>query len=370
MPETKELSEILAISDDAPENLLVSKSFAAAIDTAIETVKPLVFSATDEGGKESKRTTASIRKYAKAVKAQVDGEYKDKTASLTEAKSLLVGKVKELNEIAKGIDDQQAERITKKLAEIRELLIVELNKLWDESEVRDEYKSDTACIDKAAILTSLTPKGVLAKKAKDYIAAVCAQNLKKQSWIDSRHALLENKCMKAGINSSGLTKEHIGEAFYGDDEAFNARVDELLVIEVTKKEQAKKQIEADKKLAVENALEVQQDEANRLAREEANKIALECAEQSKVTPKTEQPKAREGQQGLVDIDDNDEPVKQEPAPAKKQAVVNGKHQVQIQVTFTMAISDRVNDKAVQEHFLSQLPEKLKSSIDSLITRTV
>lgn len=363
------LEKVLVINEER-KNILINTDFLDELDKAIETVKPLVFPATEDGGKESKKTTASIRKYAKAVKAQVDGEFKEKTSTLTEAKTLLISKVKELNEIAKGIDDQQAERITKKLEEIRELLQYELAHAWNNAGVRNEYQSDLSVLDKAVIISSLTPKGALTKKAKDYVQTVCEQNKNKQSAIDSRLVILENKCMKAGVDASALTREYIGPDFFAADDIFEARVDELLAIEVQKKEAAEKRAKEEKQKAVDAALAKQQAEADRLAQEKAQQQTSEPTPEAK--PETTEAMAElpskipQNVRQQMDADRAQAEVQQSATvtPIKtEQKDINGKHPVHITFTVEKMIRDDVSDEAVADHFMfNVLPDDIRTIV--------
>jgi len=362
------LNKVLAVNEEAPKDLLTSQNYISGIDKAIELVKDLVYPPTEEGGKESKKTTASIRKYATAIDAQVNSEYKDKISLFADKKTLLNSKTKELKSIARGIDEQQAERIQIKIDEIREQLKIELAYSWNEAGVRNEYQSDLSVIDKAAILTSQTSKGVLTKKAKDYIKSVCDNNLKKQNMVDSRHIVLENLCMKAGVDSNALTIEYIGPDFFNTNESvFTSRVDELLAIEVQKKEATKKRVEEEKQKAVNEALAKQQAEADKVAQEKAQQQTIKSMDElpSEIPPATIQQMDADRAQAEVQKRATVTPIKTDKKP------LNGKHPVQITFTLEKMIRDDVSDEAVAQYFMDNvLSDDLKSLVIAHSAQTV
>ncbi|MCK5387558.1 MAG: hypothetical protein KAJ39_10235 [Gammaproteobacteria bacterium] len=374
VPSSKKLNDLLVIVDQVPDDFFTNPVYDKELDRAISASNNLVYNLDDAGEKQAKQDATNINKFAKMFDKFIAATFKHHTESVTAWRNGKKSKTKLLLENRQKLIDQFAEKRAEKIKEIELILHESFDEIRYDLSIDDHYFSDESDISPLIKLSgTLTPKGELTKKAVDFLTGLANAELAEQNRIESRHLILENRCLKEGINPP-LTHIHFGSVFLADDDMFNDKVEVLIAAEIDRKAEMEarviKEQEAKKQAEIDAALKAQQAEANRIAKEEANKTALECAEQSKVTPENEQPKTWEEQQGLVEIDDDDEPVKQEPAPAKKQAVVNGKHQVEIQVTFTMAISDRVKDKAVQEHFLSQLPEKLKSSIDSLTTRTI
>lgn len=249
-----------------------------------KSVSTEVYQLTDVDKKRSKSDVANVRKLAKNLKNHVKSTFEHESKAPILWRDLIISNIDKLLEEVKKIPAQFEEMERKKLAEIRELLIITLAHAWNDSGVRNQYQADLSCLEKAVMLTSLTPKGILTKRAKDYVNNVCEQNFKQQSLIDSRITALKLKCFESGIDGTALTREYIGDAFYGEDADFEARVDELLAIEVDKKEREAERVEAAKEKAVSDALAKQQDEADRKAKEKADAELLES--QKKVTEET------------------------------------------------------------------------------------
>ncbi len=349
--------------ENAPADLYQNKSVIENIEAVTATVSTAVYQIDDAGRKQSKADVASVRKLVTNLKKHVKATFEEESKAPILWRDTITGKLNTLLEEVKKIPAQFEESERKKLEEIKELLILEIAHAWNDAGVKNEYQSDLSVLDKAILLSSLTAKGSLTKKAKDYVQSVCEKNLKKQTLVDSRYIVLENLCMKAGVEALALTQEYIGPAFFADDETFNSRVDELLAIEVKKKQDAEQRIEAEKQKAIGEALAKQQAEADRKAQEKAEQERL--ANQTSTA-------ATEVQEQTTEAKEVPEQPKVTVTPIKKeQPVIPGKHPVHVTFTLETMIRDGVSDEAVAQHFINNvLPEILVKDLVSHSAITV
>jgi len=388
---SEKLNDLLVIVDKVPDDFFTNAVYDKELDRAIEASSSLVYNLDDAGEKQAKQDATNINKFAKMFDKFIAATFKHHTESVTSWRDGKKSKTKLLLENRQKLIDQFAEKRAEKLNVIEQVLRDNLDDKRCELNVQQHYFSDDSDISPLIKLSgTLTPKGDLTRKADSFILNLANIELAEQSRIEARHLMLENRCLKEGINPP-LTHIHLGTVFFSDDNTFDTKVEELVKAEIDRRIEMEARIireqEAKKQAEIDAALKAQQVEASRLAREEANKAALEFAAQSRISDKTSAPtsdvqaKTSEAMTELpteippevrqrMDADRAEAESNQQPVAAKKQPVTNGKHQVEIQVTFTMAVSDRVSDKAVQDHFLSQMPDKLKSSIESLNTRSI
>ena len=367
-------SELTTIEEaEEGENFLTSTKFSDALDVAVSTSSRLVFEADEKGDKEAKEAATSINLYAKNAKKQINDEFNNQTSTLSGYKKELLEKVGKLLTIRQSIIDQSAERREAKLKEIKKLLILELAYAWNNSGVRREHQGDLTAVDKAVMLSSLTAKGVLTKKAKDYIQAVCDKNLSKQSLFDFRILSLKNKCLEAGVESSALNKEYVGIAFFGTDEEFNVRVDSLLTIEIDKKLDLERKIEVDRQKAVDDALEKQKTSfendagAGRGITSAVEKVQL-VVDGEKLPDNSVESLFKEeiedqkfsGVSGKGEIITEDE--------LEKEVIQNGKKKMEIVVNLSVIVPDRMTNEFIQDKVEYELSELLSEWLDSVYVR--
>ena len=368
----KPLAEILIITDQVPADFYTNDIYSKKLDHAIAASNNLVYELTDEGEKQAKADAASVRKYAKIMKGFVLSEVKDKT------KEVLIWKGHKINLIDRLLENpvkslsQFEQRREEKLKDIRLIFIDEIINVRDSLNIKQEFRGCTGTdllID--VRLSSATPKGLLTKKSKDSIQSLVNQELAEQNRIEARHLIIANECLTADINPP-LTHIHLGTDFYADDDIFNAKVEELVQAEIERKAEMeariRKQQEAEKQAEIDAALKAQQVEADRIAMERAN------AENNKGSNDPQEvPAVKNDPSEPEKTRTNNYFTRTAAKPAKslkpKDEVVNGKHAVEITVILKMQISDRVSDKAVENHFMALLPEKLVSAIETIETKS-
>lgn len=377
------LSEI-DVCEKLPVDFYQNEKFIAGISSLNSDVSKKVYQLTDIDRKQSKSDIANVRKFVKNVTKHVKQIVAEKSSEQNAWQKEVVTELSLLTDSVAGLAGQFKEMEDKKLEEIDWLLKVEIAYAWNESGVRNQFQSDLEVLKKAKLLSSITPKGILTKKAKDYVASICANNLEKQRVIDSRVMALQNKCMMSGVEHSALTKEHIGDAFYSvDDAIFNARVDELIKIEVDKKEAEKVRIDAERQKAVDDALKAQQVETDRKAREKADadmaekeraeviaqhRADKECADnaesQRKLAIERQQFESdKESQAEAVEKFDSDNDKLNDNVPSQAAKKINGKRDVTVTASFTFEnVSETVSDTSVENKFLKLMTESLLNEI--------
>jgi hypothetical protein len=328
--EGKNLAIILAVSDELPADFYGNKKYADQLRSAIEATKGLVYPLDDAGEKMAKADATAINKYATQFKKFVNDTFKRETDEVSRWKTDLMALVSELLDNRQKTLDQFAETRQAKLAEIRTLLMNTLLAAWDELGVKPEFRKGD--IEPFVLFGSMTEGGKLTKKAEGAVRTIANGNLAEQNRIAQRHMLIENRCLRADINPP-LSYLHLGELFFtADDEAFNAKLEELVDEEITRRAEmadriAKKQ-EAETQRKIDEAIE-----RDRLARESEEKAA---SEQKSETSKAESP-----------------------APATPS--VNGRRSVVVTAQFRFdGIRDTVSNDGVEKFLIGQLPEKLQA----------
>lgn len=340
-PAIKSLTDVLVINDsEVPEDFFTSDYYDQQIDAAIAATTGLVYALDDEGEKQARADATLINKYVKKFDSFIGNVFKSKTSKITIWRDEKKAKTKKLLENRQVSLNQFAEKRTEKLTLIRGIVNSYLNDTRLAVKIKPEFVVNNPDLTPVLKLSgTLTPNNALTKKAKVFIDALVSAELSEQSRIESRHLLLENRCLKAGINPP-LTKIHFGTDFYADDCVFNSKVEELIAAEIIRKTEME-------------ALIIEQQSAKQAEIDSAI-TRLQDAEEKPVAQPEKSPRSQpEGK----------------PIAMPETMPVNGKHAVEIKVKFRMQISDRVTDKAVQDYFLKQLPEKIKSSIEFLETKS-
>lgn len=375
----QEFAELFSFEDNLPADFFTNPIYDQRLDHAIELTSNLVYPINDEGEKQAKADATSINKFAKAYDGFIAAVYKSQTEEITAWRTSKKDKTKRLLENRQALIDQFAEARQKKLDSIRSQLELRLAEEWNEKGVKAEFQNGD--IEPILSLTAITPKGALTKKANDFISGIVAGNLAEQQRIEARHLLIENRCLREDINPP-LTYAHMGEAFNADDEAFNAKLEQLIVTEKERKaemeERIRKAQELDNQRKIDAALKEQQAEANRIAREKA-----EAERKPEPAPQTSRDEAAELREKAAHIEqaahraDRNADRNRELAQAAElrkqadelEAPRPGKRTVMVTATFAFnGISERVSNAGVEKFFVEQLSEKLQSILSSTESR--
>jgi Protein of unknown function (DUF1351) len=250
-------------------NSAVSANFGEMRQVIIKTIadhKSLVTPETIQGGKT---LAADFRKTSKALMAAWKEKRAVSIADVLKADDEVKGLCKLLDEGADEISYQvkAIEAETKELC--AELLHAELLQQWEALGVDPEFRK-SAFMD-LALLGSIN-KDKLTKGAKTEIANRASLDKAWQDKIALRLNELELSCLKNEIVPP-LGRSSVEHFLFSDD--FGARLESLIAAEVSRKAEAERRIrekmEAEKQKAIDDALRVQQEEANRLAKIEAEK---------------------------------------------------------------------------------------------------
>jgi len=314
-----------------------------------------------DGEKLAKADATSINKFVRMFDGFIAKTFKKESLEITLWRDGKKQKTKILLENRQKLIDQFAEKRQEKLDNVSLMLDLCLGKTRELNNVSEEFYGECDFSSLIKLTGTLTPRGELTKKATDFIRNIATNEKAEQIRIESRHLHLENRCLRAEINPP-LTYIHLGTDFYAEDDVFNAKVEQLVNAEIERKAEMEariiKQQEANKQAEIDAALKAQQAEADANARVKA----IEEQETTEPEKQTTEPVTTEPKQQAAS-------VAKEPINEPVQKPVNGKHTVRITAKFAINVSDRVSDNAVRDHFISQLPEKLKSAIEVVVAES-
>ena len=145
-------------------------------------------------------------------------------------------------EIKKGLEVFEAET-RKQILEICTKYLVEQYK---EQDLRVEFR--IIDISDMTLSKYATTKMAISKNGKDEIDKRINEKLALQNKVDNRILLLENICLRAGIEP--LTVEHIQGFLFNDDASYQVKLDNLINAEVKRNEAVKARVEAETRKAV------------------------------------------------------------------------------------------------------------------------
>jgi hypothetical protein len=373
--EPKTLVDVLVIGDQMPADFYTNPAYDAQLDKAIEASSNLVYTLDDEGEKKARSDATSINKFATQIDKFIAATYKIQTEAVTTWRDGKKAKTKLLLVNRQRLIDQFAEKRAKKLDEILSLLTDELWACRNDLNVKEEFYGCADLSPMVKLTGTLTESGALTKKAKDFVKAIAADNLAQQNKIEARHLLLENRCLREGINPP-LTKVHFGTVFYAGDALFNEKLEELIAAEANRKaemeERICKQLEAENQRKIDEALAAQKKEL-----EEKNRLEEFKVEQARL--REQQEIVRQNKTDVViaanNVDIELDKLRQQKADRKNPAVdpvthkpissIPGKRTVRFSVDFEVLVSERVSNSGVQDHFLSRLPEDMKKMVKGI-----
>lgn len=269
---------------------------------------------TDETLKKSKELATDINKQRKAMKERLDDAVKAAGAPIQDLRD----KVKELDgmwEDARQKILSQVAQHEQKIRDLAEKLLIELrHQLWEENEIADEFRA--AKIDHLVKISSVTGNGALTKAAKDDVLRRVQANKNLQLQTEKRILELENRSYRAGLGAP-LTREHVANFLYEDDDVYAERLKRLLDTEVKRDQEAKAKWEREKE------------------QEAARKPATE--------PQKDPDKNEQKQQDGASVE-----------PAKKP---DGKQDICVVATFKTQVKPSVTNDAIK----TELTKKLKQA---------
>ena len=357
---------MLAIPEHKTINFLDCSAFEKALTTVLDNVNGLVHDCkTEEGRKSLKSDVASIGKYTTNAVKHINDDFKACTKDLADSKTRLIEVTKAITAskdiIKTQLDEHIAETIKQTGIAIKKR-IDELRSIWA---IEEKFKTIADVSSLLRLSGTLTSTGALTKKAEDFLKAIVESELFMQERDKSRRMELDNRCLRADINPP-LTPEMLGDDFEADTETFSARLKVMIEAELTRKVELEERIarkkEADHKKQIaeqqatfDAALKAQQDEADAVARGKAQKerLAYEKLEKQKEDARQEIETAKTTEVAGV-VDDVVEP--------EQQTDMLTRRTVNIALTFSFVVGNRITDDQVLDGVLNQLPELLKTKI--------
>ena len=391
--EKKSLAEILVISDQQPSDFYKNTAiYQSNLDLAIASAKSLVHSIDDEGRKLAKADVALIRKFAKQNRGFASSVFKSLTDKIKSWQTSVNTKCIDLEAEADGIMARFDAMEKKKLEGIKSALELALDEYRAEAAIRLEFIKPADLSQYIKLSGTLTPKGDLTKGALTFVKAIADGEKFLQQRFDGRVLTIENRCLRAGINPP-LTIDGFGNEIYSDDEIFNAALDRKVAAELERYEETKKLIEkqnaADNQKKIDDALKLQQADADRMARE---KIANEAKAEIQVPAQKEPDKTIVSPQSLREtaqrIDesaahaDRSSDARREHEQAdnlrtradeleQAQAItIPGRKKVTFTAEFEVNVSERISNRAIQDRFNSLLPPDLLAMLQNVVFQNV
>lgn len=392
LEQPKGLTELCVIGDTLPDDFYKNTTvYKKQLDDALVLAKSLVHEIDDDGKKKAKADVALIRKFTGNTNKFSLSVFRSLTDKVKLWKDDISVKTKALNDEADSIMSRFEEHEKAKLANIKALVVADLNEQRTALGIRSEFINPNEDVSSIVKLSgTLTPKGLLTTKAIGFITGIATSELALQQRYDNRVLVLKVRCLEVEINPP-LPPTYLGQAFYGTDEEFNTKLEELVAAEMLRRAETVAKVERDNKAANEkkiaDALADQQAEANRIAKEaETLRVKNESATIGRVaelklvdaavkqTPASLRESANRIAESAERADSN-QTRRKELATAyelRKEAdelensasAAPTKRTVKITATFNFeGISERVSTQGVVDFFIKQLPEKLAAILE-------
>lgn len=384
--ENKSLAEILVISDELPADFYKNTEYYQKnIEAALAEARSLVHDISDEGRKLAKADAALIRKFAKQQKSFAMNVFQSLTDKIGGWKGLIYSKSVELEAEADSIISRFSEHEAKRLEFITKAVNAALTSQRTHKNIEPKFMvtHDLSALIKLA--GTLTPGQQLTKKANDFIDKVVDKELLNQSRYHSRVMELENLCLRADINPP-LTEAHLGAVFFAEDDAFRAKANELITVEIARRVEMELRIEAknkaDNQKKIDDALAAQQAEANRIKAEEPAKPVQEIRtpELLRASAARIEESAQRADRGsdrnaelkgasdlraeanALEIAARIEEANALESTQAEQVKIPGKKTVTITAKFEITISEKHSIEAVINHLKSKFPDDLKAAL--------
>ena len=388
--ETKDLSAVLVFPENLPPDFYKNSEYDVQIDKAIELTSGLVYDLSDEGEKKAKADATAINKYATAIDKATTSVFKRLTEQVRFWSDGKKSKVKALQKNRQDILDSFEEKRTAKLNEIEALLKSTLLNLFIEQNVIEEFRKVNSLYSLIK-LSALTPTGALVKKVQVELQGIVQTCKAQQNLIETRLLIIANKSLIEGINPP-LSPDYLGKDLYADDVVFAEKLDQLVAIELKRREETEARIkaqvdrEAREKIEAEERAKKAEERSQQAIREreEVSKKQADTSNQNEaqvkpqLTPLT--PEYLRAQAAHIrecaQHSDNNETMRREMEAAraierkaeeleqqqKQSQPVNGKKLVKITANFEILVAERISTETVINHFKTQLPEKLLNAL--------
>jgi hypothetical protein len=198
----------LVVSSTLP---IVSANFKEIKSGLAEQLKQFDLIVDEDSVKTAKSMATQINKMSKEIDDLRKKEIEKLSAPLREFED----KIKELKNLCQKSRQNLLSQVKiydeKRLTQVKELLLTELQSRYDHYGVKQEFQS--VKIEDLAILSNLNSGGSLAKKARDAIDERVNDVKKLQEKINTRLLTLGEICFKGGLNAP-LTRENINHFLF------------------------------------------------------------------------------------------------------------------------------------------------------------
>ena len=263
----KELTKILEIPESCPPDFYKNPEYLAQVKTALETAKSLVHSIDDEGRTKAKADAAAIRKYVKTTNSFTKTVFDTLTGKVKVWRDQFASETKQLSDAADGILSKFDEMEKAKLKEVEGTVRQALSEKRVAIGVKDVFITSPDLTPIIKLSGTLTPGGKLTSSAMQFITNIVSAEFASEQQYELRCNILKIKSLENGINPP-LHQDYLGASFFANDDEFDAKLNHLIGIEITRREALEKKHEADKQAAAEKV-------------EADKKRALEVAEEGK-----------------------------------------------------------------------------------------
>ena len=390
--EKKSLAEVLIISDQQPADFYKNTAiYQANLDAAIESAKSLVHAIDDDGRKLAKSDVALLRKFARQNRGFATSVFKSLTDKIKGWQVSVNTRCAALEAEADRIMTRFDEMEKQKLEGIKSTIDAYLLDYRNELCLRPEFIKFADISSLIKLSGTLTPTGSLTKQAVLFIKTLANKELFQQQQFDGRVLIIENRCLRAGINPP-LSVEGFGNEIHADDDVFNSALERKVSAELTRYEETKALIEkqnaADNQKKIDDALKLQQAEADRIAREKVKdeKVEIPASAQKEpvkaaITPQSLRETAKRIDESAAHADRSSD-ARREHEQAddlryradqleKMQSIMTPKRKiVRFTAEFEVSVFERISNNAIQDRFNSLLPPDLLAMLKNVVFQNV
>ena len=383
------LAEVLIISDQQPADFYKNTAiYQANLDVAIASAKTLVHAIDDDGRKLAKSDVALIRKFAKQNRGFATSVFKSLTDKIKGWQVSVNTKCADLEAEADSIMDRFDAMEKENLKGIKSAIDAYLSDYRNELCLRPEFIKPADLSPFVKLSGTLTPTGSLTKQAVLFIKTLANKELFQQQQFDSRVLIIENRCLRAGINPP-LTVEGFGNEIHADDDVFNLALERKVSAELERYKATKALIEkqnaADNQKKIDDALKLQQAEADRIAREKVKdeKVEIPASTQKEPdkTPQSLRDMAKRIDESAAHADRSSDARREHEQADQLRAKANelekaqiitipGRKIVRFTAEFEVTVSERISNNAIQDRFNSLLPPDLLSMLQNVVFQNV
>ena len=237
---TQSLMKLLEVPDETPKDFYKNPQYLERTKQISELAKSLVHEISDEGRIQAKSDCVAIRKYVKTTDSFTLNVFRSLTDKVKAWRDDFTGETKSLSQIADDIMAKFESLEHEKLKLVEDRIAIQLMALRADAEIKEEFitRPDLSPIIK---LSSVTDAGNLTSKALKLLTDITTAEKAEQVRYDARLVQIKLKSLEADINPP-LDPEYLGQSIFADDAIFNDRLDQVIKIEIERREETKRRI--------------------------------------------------------------------------------------------------------------------------------